>query len=361
MGRFIFRRLVLAIPVLLGILIIAFSMVRLIPGDPCRAVLGERATDEICDAYFERVGLDKPIVEQFGIYFFQVMRGDLGTSFRLGISVNELLISRMPTTVELTLSAITFAVLIGIPLGVLSAYYHNSPIDVGTMLIANVGVSMPVFWLGAMLSLLFGVYLRDTVFALPPTGSVSSTFPQEPFYIAWGLVSAEADPHSVNGFVRFLAELNILNGLLTLNFALIGEAFRFMILPAIAVGTIPLAIIARMTRSSVLEVLNLDYIRTARAKGLSELNVVLNHGLRNALLPVVTVIGLNFGLLISGAVLTETIFGLSGIGKTLVDAIESRDYIVVQAFTLITATAFVFINLLVDILYAFLDPRIRLD
>jgi peptide/nickel transport system permease protein len=361
MSRFLVQRLLSAIPVLLGILIIAFSMVRLIPGDPCRAVLGERATDEVCDAYFERNGLNEPIVVQFFIYFKNVIQGDLGDSLRLGISINELLISRMPTTVELTFAAIIFAVIVGIPLGVVSAYYHNSPVDVSTMIIANIGVSMPVFWLGAMLSLLFGVFLRDTPFFLPPTGSVSSTFPSEPFYIAWGLYMPEVADQDVNGFLRFLAELNILNGLLTFNFPLIGEALKFLILPAVAVGTIPLAIIARMTRSSVLEVLNLEYIRTARAKGLSEAVVVLSHALRNALLPVVTVIGLNFGLLISGAVLTETIFGLSGIGKTLVDSIEARDYVVVQAFTLITAAAFVIINLLVDILYAYLDPRIRLD
>ncbi len=361
MGRFILRRIAFAVPVLLGILIVAFAMVRLIPGDPCRAALGERATQEVCDQYFARLGLDRPLYEQFGLYLTNVLRGDLGVSLKFQINVTELLISRMPTTIELTLNAILFAVLLGIPLGVLSAYYHNSAVDVGTMLVANVGVSMPVFWLGAMLSVLFGVYLRDTAFALPPGGSVSSTFPSEPFYTAWGLYAADAARSDVPGFLRFLSELNILNGILTWNWGLVGEAYRFLILPAIAVGTIPLAIIARMTRSSVLEVLNLDYIRTARAKGLAEGAVVLGHGLRNALLPVVTVIGLNFGLLISGAVLTETVFGLSGLGKTLVDAIEGRDYVVVQAFTLVTATAFVVINLIVDVLYAFLDPRIRLD
>jgi len=358
MGQFVFRRVLSAVPVLIGILIIAFAMVRLIPGDPCRAVLGERATDEICEAYFERQGLNQSLPVQFGIYVANIARGDLGTSLRFQISISELLISRLPTTIELTVAAIIFAVLIGVPLGVISAYNHNSPIDVGTMLLANVGVSMPVFWLGAMLSLVFGVYLRETVFSLPPGGWVSSTFPSEPFYVAWGLAESSND---VGGFWRILGRMNVLNGLLTWNWGLIREAFRFLLLPAIAVGTIPLAIIARMTRSSVLEVLNLDYIRTARAKGLSEVVVVGWHALRNALLPVVTVIGLNFGLLISGAVLTETIFGLSGIGKTLVDAIESRDYVVVQAFTLVTATAFVIINLIVDILYAYLDPRIRLD
>ncbi len=361
MLRFIVRRLISAVPVILGILIITFSMVRLIPGDPCRAVLGERATDEICDAYLARIGLDQPLLTQFFIYFGQIVRGDLGTSFRFGIPISELLISRLPQTVELAVGAVLFAVIVGIPLGIISAYYHNSAVDVGTMLLANVGVSMPVFWLGAMLALVFGVYLRGTPFALPPGGAVSSTFPQEPFYVAWGLVSANTAPTAVNAFFRIVSELTILNGLLTLNFALIGEAVRYLILPSITVGTIPLAIIARMTRSAVLEVLHLDYIRTARAKGLGESVVVLSHALRNALLPVVTVIGLNFGLLISGAVLTETIFGLSGIGKTLVDAIEARDYVVVQAFTLVTAVAFVLINLAVDLLYAYLDPRIRLE
>ncbi len=358
MGAFITRRLILAVPVLFGILVVTFTLSRLIPGDPCRAVLGERATDEVCDAYFERIGLDRPIPVQFFIYMGNVLRGDFGTSLRFGLPVTEMLATRLPITIELTLAAITFAVLIGVPLGVLSAYFHNSPIDVGTMLVANVGVSMPVFWLGAMLSLLFGVYLKDTIFALPPTGTVSATFPSEPFPIAWGLVPEDTQ---LTGGYLFLSELNILNGLLTWNWPLIREALRFLILPAVAVGTIPLAIIARMTRSSVLEVLGLDYIRTARAKGLSEFLVVLSHALRNSLLPVVTVIGLNFGILISGAVLTETIFGLSGIGKTLVDAINSRDYILVQGFTLVTAAAFVVINLLVDLLYAVLDPRIRLD
>ncbi|MFZ4815951.1 MAG: ABC transporter permease [Phototrophicaceae bacterium] len=361
MGQFVIRRVLSAIPVLFGIVIIAFAMLRFIPGDPCRAVLGERATDEICDAYFERVGLNEPVYVQFFLYIGRVLQGDLGTSLRFGLPISELLISRMPTTVELTLAAILFAILVGVPLGIISAYYHNSPLDVGTMIFANIGVSMPVFWLGAMLSLLFGVYLRDTVFALPPTGSVSATFPQEAFYFVWGLYPAGTPNTEINDFVRFLGELNLLNGLLTWNWALIGETLRFLVLPAITVGTIPLAITARMTRSSVLEVLNLDYIRTARAKGLGESAVVVSHALRNALLPVVTVIGLNFGLLISGAVLTETVFGLTGIGLTLVDAIESRDYVVVQAFTLITASAFVVINLLVDILYAYLDPRIRLD
>ena len=359
MGVFLLRRLTLAVPVLLGILLTSFVMIRLIPGDPCRATLGERATDEICDEYLEKLGFDQPIVTQFGIYIRQVVRGDLGQSLRLGISINELLITRMPTTIELTVGAVLFAVIIGVPLGILSAYFHNSAVDVGTMLLANVGVSMPVFWLGAMLSLLFGVFLRDTFLALPPTGSVSATFPHEPFYIAWGIYTADTDVSQINDGLRFLAELNVLNGILTWNWPLIGEAMRFLILPTIAVGTIPLAITARMTRSSILEVFGLDYIRTARAKGLSEQSVVLFHAFRNAMLPVVTVIGLNFGLLVSGAVLTETIFGLSGMGKTLVDSIEARDYVVVQAFTLITAMAFVVINLIVDFLYALLDPRIR--
>lgn len=356
MLSFIIRRLIFSIPVLIGILIVTFSLIRAIPGDPCRAVLGERATDVICDAYFERIGLNEPLPVQFGLYVRQVLTGDLGTSLRFGRPVTEIMSERMPVTIELALCAMTFAVLFGVPLGILSAYRRNSPIDVGTMVGANIGVSMPVFWLGLMLAYLFGVVLKSTPFALPPSGHLSPGLQVIPFYEAWGLVADGVDPSE---FLVFLSRFNFLNALLTLNFPLFLDALRHMILPAIAVGTIPLAIIARMTRSSVLETLGQDYVRTARAKGLREFAVVVNHAVRNALLPVVTVIGLNFGLLISGAVLTETIFGLTGVGRSLVDGITARDYTLVQGFTVVIAVAFVMINLAVDVLYAYLDPRIR--
>jgi peptide/nickel transport system permease protein len=217
---------------------------------------------------------------------------------------------------------------------------------------------MPVFWLGLMLAYFFSVVLKDTPFALPPSGRLDSGFVVIPFYVQWGLA---ADQASATPLMVFISRLYILNAVLTLNFELLFNALRHLILPAVAVGTISMAVIARMTRSSVLETLNQDYVRTARAKGLNERTVVFRHAVRNALLPVVTVIGLNFGLLISGAVLTETIFGLAGVGRTLFDGITARDYPLVQGFTFIVAAAFVFINLAVDVLYGYLDPRIRLS
>jgi peptide/nickel transport system permease protein len=357
MLAFLLRRLVFAIPVLLGIMLVTFVLARRIPGDPCRAVLGERATDAVCDAYNERIGLNKPLPVQFGLYVGRVVQGDFGESSRFGRPVLSLLAERLPTTFELGITALIFAIVVGIPLGVISAYRRNTSIDVGTMLGANMGVSMPVFWLGLMLSYVFAVILKDTPFALPASGRLSAGLNPAPFYEVWGW----ATDQTASTFLVFLSRLNILNSILTLNGTLFVDAVRHLLLPAIAVGTIPLAIIARMTRSSVLETLGQDYVRTARAKGLREPVVVVNHAVRNALLPVVTIIGLNFGLLISGAVLTETVFGLTGIGRTLVDGITARDYAVVQGFTIIIASGFVFINLLTDMLYAYLDPRIRLN
>jgi peptide/nickel transport system permease protein len=357
MYRFLAQRILSTIPVLFGIILVTFLLTRSIPGDPCRAVLGERATDAVCDAFIERYGLNESIVNQFVIYLGDVLRGDLGNSFQRGRPVTDLLIERMPITIELTLAAIAFAALLGVPLGMISAYRRNSAVDVATMVGANFGVSMPVFWLGLMLAYLFAVVFKDTPLALPPSGRLPAGFSADPFYVAWGI----ADPSTATGLQVFIGRFNLINGLLTWNWALIGESVRHLILPAITVGTIPLAIIARMTRSSMLEALNQDYVRTARAKGLHERAVVFGHALKNALLPVVTVIGLNFGFLIAGAVLTETIFSLTGIGRTLNDAITARDYSVVQGVTLVTSIAFVFVNLFVDTLYGFLDPRIRLS
>lgn len=351
MGRFIARRLLTAIPVLVGILAVVFAIARLIPGDPCRAALGERATDEVCDAYNERYGLNRSIFAQFSIYIRDVLKGDLGNSFRFNKPVTDLMIERLPLTIELSVAALGLAVLVGVPLGVISAYRHNSKVDVATMVGANIGVSMPVFWLGLMLQYLFAVELAGTPLALPPSGRLDAGMIPTPWYEQWGLPE--------NGVFEFIANLEILNAILTLQWDVLWSAITHLILPAMALATIPLAIIARMTRSSLLDVLGLDYVRTARAKGQSERLVVLRHGLRNALLPVVTVIGLSLGALIGGAILTETIFNLSGVGKTLFDAIESRDYTVVQGFTLIIAVGFVLVNMAVDILYTFLDPRVR--
>ena len=360
MGQYIARRTLLAVPVLIGILFITFALARLIPGDPCRAVLGERATDEICDAFMERNGLNEPIPVQFGLYLKQVLIDfDLGESFRYGRPVIDIVVERLPVTVELAISAMLFATFFGILFGVVSAYWHNSSIDVTTMVGANIGVSIPVFVLGLILQYIFALVLKDTFLALPPSGRINPIIPNPPFYEVYNLQFEEGTAYET--FLEFLSNFIFFNTLITFNFEAFWDAVQHMILPAIAVGTIPLAIIARITRSSLLEVLSLDYIRTARAKGLAETGVVIRHGLNNALLPVVTIIGLQLGFLLAGAILTETIFNLTGLGKTLFDAITSRDYIIVQGFTLIVAVSFVLINLLVDISYAFLDPRIRLS
>jgi peptide/nickel transport system permease protein len=357
MIRYIGQRLLAAIPVLVGILFVTFALARLLPSDPCRAALGERATDALCNAFIQRHGLDKPISTQFVLYMGEILRGDLGTSFRYGRPVTELLIERLPVTIELSIAALTFATIVGILAGLVSAVRRNSAVDVGTMLFANMGVSMPVFWLGLMLAYLFALLLKDTPFWLPPSGrnSPGLTFPS--LIEAWNLSIKSGPLYSI---LNFFSNLHLLNTLITGNLPGFWDTAKHLILPAAALGTIPLAIIARMTRSSLLEVLNLDYIRTARAKGLKEQKVVLRHGMRNALIPVVTIIGLSLGGLLGGAVLTETIFNFSGVGRTLFDAIQARDYTIVQAFTLIIAVGYVVINLIVDILYAYLDPRIRL-
>jgi peptide/nickel transport system permease protein len=357
--QYILRRLLAALPVLFGILLVTFALARLIPGDPCRAILGEKATQEVCDRFIEQHGLNRPIPVQFGIYLQEIARGDFGSSIRYGLPITRLLIERLPTTIELSLAALFVSILIGIPLGVLSAVKHNSWIDVLTMLWANIGVSMPVFWLGLILAYVFSLLLKDTPFWLPPSGRLSAGMISTPFYEVWGWSLPESGV--LPGLARFLSNLYILNALLTQNWGLLKDAIQHLILPAMALGTIPMALIARMTRSSMLEVLGQDYVRTARAKGLPYRVVVLKHAFRNALLPVSTVIGLSLGSLLGGAVLTETIFGFSGVGRTLYDAITARDYGIVQAFTVVIAIFFVIINLLVDISYAYLDPRIRLD
>jgi peptide/nickel transport system permease protein len=353
LGRFLLRRTLYAIPVIIGILLVVFLLARAIPGDPCRAALQERATDELCDAYNERYGLNDPIWKQFYIYIGDVAQGDLGESFRFGVPVTELLIERLPTTMELAAAALLLAVAVGVPLGIISAYRHNTKTDVATMVGANVGVAMPVFWLGLMLQYIFAVVLRDTPFALPPSGKLDAGLIPTPFYEVWNIPET--------GLTQFLSEFTLANALFTFQGEIFVSAFTHLILPAVALATIPMAIIARMTRSSLLDVLGLDYVRTARAKGLREQAVVLRHALRNAMLPVVTVIGLSFGLLLGGAILTETIFNLAGVGKTLFDAITSRDYTVVQGFTLVVAIGFVVVNIIVDLLYTYLDPRVRVS
>ncbi|HLL22865.1 MAG TPA: ABC transporter permease [Kofleriaceae bacterium] len=379
MIRFVIRRLLLTIPVLLGIILIVFVVARVIPGDPCRAALGERATVTICNDFNARFGLNKPIVpglykvgqrfefradevaptlldNQFTGYISQLARGDLGTSIRFGRPVGDLLMERLPLTVELTIVALLFAILVGVPLGIISAYRRNSKIDVTTMVFANLGVSIPVFVLGLVLAYLFAVTLKDTPFALPPSGRTAAGVAITPLAVRWGLEGLQGP---LRGILDFVSNMYTLNFLFSFEFGKLIDALRHLILPAIALGTIPLAIIARITRSSLLEVLGLDYVRTAHAKGLGRRLVMVRHAMRNAMLPVVTVIGLQLGGLLSGAVLTESIFNLVGLGRTVVEAIEGRDYIIVQAVTLVVAVIYVAVNLIVDISYGLLDPRVR--
>lgn len=359
MLSYITRRVLLAVPVLIGIVVVVFLLVRAIPGDPCTSMLGERATEEACEVFNEANGLDEPIVVQLGIYMKNVVTFDLGESVRFSRPVNQLLIERLPLTTELALSALALAVIVGIPLGVIAARRHNTAVDTGTMALANIGVSMPVFWLGLMLAYVFALVLRDTPFALPPSGRLSAGVFSTPYYEVWGWQLTEGSFWSK--FHEYIANHYILNNLITGQWEVFWDAVKHMILPAVALATIPLSIIARITRSSLLEVMGKDYIRTARAKGVKEWNVVRSHAFRNALLPVVTIVGLQLGALLGGAVLTETVFNLGGVGRALFDAITGRDYAVVQGFTVIVAAGYVLVNLLVDLSYAYLDPRIRLE
>ncbi len=358
MTRYIVRRVLYAIPVLIGIILLVFILARVIPGDPCTATYGEKATPELCAQFSVRYGLDKPIYEQFVIYLGSIAQGDLGSSIRYGRPVTDILIERLPVTVELTILAMIFATVGGVTLGMVSAIRRNSPADVGTMVFANLGVSIPVFVLGLVLAYIFAVLLKGTPFALPPSGRLSPGVSVTPLAVAWGLENLEGTPRAL---LDFASNIYLFNTLVTAHFTTFVDAFRHLILPAIAVGTIPLAIIARMTRSSLLEVLGLDFVRTARAKGLPERTVIYRHGMRNAMLPVITVVGLSLGAFLSGAILTETIFNLTGMGRTLFEAIEGRDYIVIQGVTIVVAVAYLVVNLVVDVSYAVLDPRIRLS
>ena len=322
-------------------------------------MLGEKATDAVCNEFISRHGLDKPILVQFGVYVNEIAHGDFGRSFRFSKPVTDLLMERLPITVELAVSALLVSILVGVPLGVISAVRHNSWVDVLTMLWANIGVSMPVFWLGLMLAYVFALALKDTPFQLPPSGRLSPGIITVPFYEVWGMSLGQGG--FFYNLADFVGRMNILNSILSANWETLGDAIKHLILPAVALGTIPMALIARMARSAMLEVLGQDYIRTARAKGLTRNVVIMKHAFRNALLPLVTVIGLSLGGLLGGAVLTETVFNLSGVGRILYDAITARDYGIVQAFTVVIAVFFVVLNLIVDISYAYLDPRIRLN
>ena len=359
MGIYILRRLLSSIPVLFGILIITFILARSIPGHPCEMILGEKATQEMCDRFIKAKGLDKPIPVQFGIYMKDVIRGDFGNSIRFNRPVIQILVERLPATVELSLTAFLIAVAIGIPVGIISAINRNSPIDVTTMIGANIGVSMPVFWLGLILMYVFAVLLRDTPFWLPPSGRLSVGVSSDPFYEVYGIAVAEGSGWFL--VFDFLSNLYIFNSIITLDFEVLGDTIKHLILPAVTLSIIPLAIVARLTRSSLLEELGSNYILTARAKGLRYRIAITKHGFPNALLPIVTIMGLQIGGLLSGAVLTETIFSFPGLGRMLFESIVAHDYPVVQVITLVVAVIYLLANLIVDLSYAAIDPRIRLE
>lgn len=351
------KRLLSAIPVLFGILVVTFALARLIPGDPCKSMLGDKVSDEACAAFVRNFGLDQPIWVQFMYYVRDIFQGDFGNSIRFSRPVAEIIIERLPMTMELAIIALIIATFCGIAIGIFAARRHNTAADVGTMAIANVGISMPVFWLGLMMAYLFGVMLKGTPLWLPPSGRLSAGLASVPFFEVWGWQLTEGS-FGANA-AKFVSNFFIFNALISFNWEILNDAVRHMILPACVVATIPMAVIARMTRSSLLDVLGRDYVRTARAKGVPDNKVVRRHALGNAMLPVVTILGLQMGALLSGAVLTETVFGLAGVGRMLVEAIFARDYPIVQGFTVMIATIYVVVNLIVDLSYTYLDPRVR--
>ena len=333
-GQYAIKRFLTIVPVLVGVSLIVFGFIHLIPGDPAVTMLGERATPERVAEIRTQLGLDRPLYVQYLIYVGKIVRGDLGASILRGDPVLHDLAKRFPATVELALSAITVAVLIGVPMGIVAAVWRNSLFDALSRLIALTGVSMPIFWLGLMLAWVFGVVL-----GLLPTGFRLNT-------------SVTIVP---------VTNLFLVDSLLAGDGEAFAAAARHLVLPAVALSTIPMAVIARMTRASLLEILSQDYIRTAESKGLPQRAVILRHAMRNALLPVMTVTGLQIGRLLAGAILTETIFSWPGIGLWIFEAIQARDYPIVQGATLFIATIFVLVNLLTDLLYAVVDPRIRYD
>ncbi|VVE86631.1 peptide ABC transporter permease [Pandoraea bronchicola] len=323
----------MVIPTFIGITILAFALIHLIPGDPIEVLVGERNLDPVMHAEaMKRLGLDQPLTTQYFVYLKHAAQGDLGRSIVTNEGVLHEFFSRFPATLELALCAMIFALAVGLPAGVAASLRRGKMLDHTTMGAALTGYSMPIFWWGLLLIMLFSVNLQWTPVS--------------------GRIGVEYDVPVVTGFM-------LIDTLLSGEPGAFSSAVSHLILPTIVLGTVPLAVIARMTRSAMLEVLREDYIRTARAKGLSPWRVIVVHALRNALIPVITVIGLQVGTLLAGAVLTENVFSWPGIGKWLIDAILRRDYPVVQGGILLIATGVILVNLLVDVLYGVVNPRIR--
>ncbi|MUK89334.1 ABC transporter permease subunit [Ornithinibacillus sp. L9] len=332
MFAYTMRRLLMLIPVLIGMTLITFSIVHLIPGNPAQVILGETATATAIQDLEESMGLNKPYPVQYTIYITDLLQGDLGTSLRSKSPISSEIWPYIAATFELTIFAMLFAVFIGVNAGIISAWKQNSWFDFLAMLFALIGVSMPVFWLALMEQWIFAQQLDW----FPSSGRQNNRDPMEP-----------------------ITYFYVLDSLIHLDFARTITNLKHLVLPSIALGTIPMAIIARMTRSSMLEVMKSDYIRTVRAKGSGQFLVIYKHALKNALIPVLTVIGLQTGVLLGGAILTETIFSWPGIGRYVYEAISYRDYPVIQSGILVIAFIFVMINLIVDLLYKYIDPRIK--
>jgi peptide/nickel transport system permease protein len=334
MLHYIGKRLLQLIPVLLGMTFVVFMIIRAIPGNPAQVILGQLASKEAIEALEIKLGLNEPWYTQYFDYLVGLFKGDLGESMRTVQPVAEEIWPYLAATMELAFFAIIIAVIIGVNAGIISAWFQNSWFDYMAMILALIGVSMPIFWLGLMEQWIFGVELQW----LPTTGR-----------------------EEVRDPINSITSLYIVDTIIQGRFDQLGTVLKHLVLPGIALATIPMAIIARMTRSSMLEVMRADYVRTARAKGQKMFFVVYKHALKNAIIPVLTVIGLQTGLLLGGAILTETIFGWPGIGRYIYEAISFRDYPVIQSGILVVAFIFVMINLFVDILYGLVDPRIKYD
>jgi peptide/nickel transport system permease protein len=334
MLRFIVRRLLLLVPILIGLSILVFAYLRALPGSPAYALLGDRATPEAVAEINRQYGLDKPLHVQYWRYVKNTASGDLGTSSQTRQPVTDELKRRFPATVELAFAAMLVATLLGIPLGFMAAKRYGTWLDHASLFASLIGISIPIFFLAIVLKYIFAVKMG----LLPSVGRASV------------LISFE---HPTNFYV--------LDAIIAGNMEALWDVVKHLVLPAVALGSIPLAIVARITRAAVLDVQNEDYVRTARAKGLAPLIVDRRHVLRNALLPISTIIGLQVGLLLSGAVLTEKVFAFPGVGSWLVDAIEFRDYPVLQGGILFLAIIFVVVNLVVDVTYALINPRIRVS
>jgi peptide/nickel transport system permease protein len=332
--RFIVRRLALLVPILLGLSVLLFAWVRALPGGPAYALLGERATPEAVAAIESQLGLDRPLWEQYLQFLGRAVRLDFGASLQTGQPVIEEMLRRFPATIELALAALLIAVCVGIPLGYVAARRYGTWVDSLAVTGSLLGVTIPIFFLAYILKYVFAVEL------------------------GWLPTAGRSDPRArtdhPTGFY-------VLDGIITGNLDASWDAIQHLILPALALSSIPLAVIVRITRASVLNVVNEDYVRTAEAKGLLPGTITRRHVLKNAMLPVTTVIGLQLGVLLAGAVLTETVFAFAGVGKFMADGIVQRDFPTIQGFILVIAVVYVVINMIVDLVYGLLDPRVRVS